>query len=141
TDVFRNQNSTDQEASAREVLARALMEEGKLAEAREEIEGAGKLTVADLATRLSLAVTGVKQSASAGNQEEVRMSLQASLAEAARLRLAGSQLEIKLALAEIASPAEPALRTLEVEAEKSGYRLIAAKAAHIRQSKLDASRH
>jgi len=142
---FVKEKSADQEAEARETLARALMEQGKQTEALQEIEIAGKLAVEDRAIRLSLAVTGAKLSARASNNQEARTSLQASLAEAARLKLVNLQLEIRLALGETenfsdAASAQNYLNTLEQDANRRGYLLVAAKAGRLRQAKLAESR-
>ena len=142
---FEKEKSADQEASARETLARSLMEQGKLADAMEEIDTASKLPVENRAIRLSLTVTGAKLSARSGKLDAARRSLKASLDEATRLQLAGKQLEIRLALAEFenssdAGGAESQLRTLESDATRSGYLLLAGKAARLRQAKVAAYR-
>lgn len=134
---FEKEKSPDQEASARETLARALMEQGRQAEAMAEIETAARLPVEDRVARLSLAVTGAKVSARAGKLDAARESLKASLTEAARLQLAGEQLEIRLALAEYESFTTS---TLEDDATKGGYLLVAAKATRLRQARLAESR-
>jgi len=140
---FEKEKTPDQEAGARETLARALMEQGKQAEAVAQIETAGKLPVEDRIVRLALAVTGAKLSARAGKLDIARASLKASLADAARLQWAGEQLEIRLALAGIDNPSDAPnlLQKLEQDADSSGYRLIAAKAARLRQSQLATSRN
>ena len=74
----------DLEASAREMLARALFAQGKLAEAQKEIETAGKLSPQDRTIRLSIAITAAKLNARAGKITEARHALEAAFAEASR---------------------------------------------------------
>jgi len=142
---FEKEKIVDLEASAREMLARALFAQGKLAEAQKEIETAGKLSPQDRTIRLSIAITAAKLNARAGKVTEARHALEAAFAEASRLKLTGFQLEIRLAQAETESasdpvPAQEHLKFLESEARNAGYLLVAGKAAHLRQTKFEQSR-
>ncbi len=138
--AFRGEKTPDQEASAHETLARVLMAQGKHEEAVEEIRAASALGPRDNDVRMAVAVTGARLSAWKGNVAEARQSLETSLVEARRLKLASAQLDIRLALAEIelssdAPSARAHLRSLEQEARSSGYLSIAAKAARLEQSR------
>jgi tetratricopeptide (TPR) repeat protein len=136
--VFRNERDPDDEASAHEALARILMAENKNDEAVEEITAAKALASQDKAVRAEVAITGAKLSARKGNLAEARQSLEASLIEVRRLKMAGVQLEIRLAQGEIELTSDPAsarahLQLVEQDARSSGYLLIATKAAKLLQ--------
>jgi class 3 adenylate cyclase/tetratricopeptide (TPR) repeat protein len=129
-DEFAAEKLVDSEAGARNILARALIEEAKLPESRSELDRAQKLPSQDRAIRLSLAITNARLRAREGQEPEARKELDASLAEANKMELAGLSLEIKLALSELEAAsnprsAEPHLRELENEARAKGYLLLA----------------
>jgi tetratricopeptide (TPR) repeat protein len=134
--AFRSEKTPDQEASAHETLARVLMAQGKQEQAIEEINTAKTLTSHDTEVRMAVAVTGARLAAGKGNVADARQSLETSLVETRRLKLAGAQLDIRLALAEIELPSDAAsarahLRVIEQDAINSGYLLIAGKAARL----------
>jgi tetratricopeptide (TPR) repeat protein len=138
--VFRSEKTPDDEASAHETLARVLMAQGKNEQAVEEIAAARALSLQDNAVRAAVVVTGARLSAWKGNFAEARQALDTGLAEVRRLKMAGVQLEIRLAQAEIelksdAAAARPGLQALEQDAKTSGYLLIAAKAERLLQSR------
>jgi tetratricopeptide (TPR) repeat protein len=135
-EAFRSQRTPDVEASAHETLARVLMAQGKHEEAIEEINTAKALASHDNEVRMAVAATGARLGAGKGNVAEARQSLETSLVEARRLKLAGAQLDVRLALAEIELPSDAAsaraqLRSIEQDATSSGYLLIAGKAARL----------
>jgi tetratricopeptide (TPR) repeat protein len=133
---FRSEKTPDQEAAAHETLARVLMAVGKPEQAFEEINTAKAIGSHDGEVRMAVAVTGARLGAGKGSVAEARQSLETSLVEARRLKLAGAQLDIRLALAEIelssdAASARAQLRSIEQDAIHSGYLLIAGKAARL----------
>jgi tetratricopeptide (TPR) repeat protein len=136
--AFRGEKTPDEEASAHETLARVFMAQGKHEQAVEEINTAKALGSHDNEVRMAVAVTGARLSAWKGNVAEARQSLETSLVEARRLKLASAQLDVRLALAEIelssdAPSGRAHLQSLEQEARDSGYLLVARKAARLQQ--------
>ena len=135
---FQKEKAADREAAARELLARALLAQGNQKDATAEINTAGRLAVEDAAIRLSMAITGARLNAAGGNRSEAERLLKESFAEAARLKLSGALLEIRLAQAELAdNPAASIanLKFIERDARKDGYILIASKANRLSQSR------
>ncbi|HTB16634.1 MAG TPA: tetratricopeptide repeat protein, partial [Bryobacteraceae bacterium] len=132
---FQKEKVIDQEAAARDILTRTLMAQNKLAPALEEINAARNLMPHDRAIRISLDITAARLRALAGNAAEAHQLLSASFADAARLKLAGAQLEIRLAQAEVEKGSAPSasLPFIERDARKDGYLLIAQKANRLSQ--------
>jgi tetratricopeptide (TPR) repeat protein len=131
---FQKEKVVDQEALARDVVARALIAQNKLDPAQDEINIAKKLAPQDRAIRISIGVTTARLRARGGNIAEARQLLSDSFAEASRLKLAGVQLEIRLAQAEVeTTPSKPTLQFIERDAKKDGYLLIAQKASRLGQ--------
>jgi tetratricopeptide (TPR) repeat protein len=129
-DEFGKEKLVDSEAGARNILTSALMQEGKLAEARNEVDRALKLLPQGRAIRLSLATTDARLKAREGNEPEARKELDVSLAEAGKIGLVGLILEIRVAQAEVAATLNPKLAErhlleLENEARARGYLLLA----------------
>lgn len=136
--AFKSEKTPDEEASAHETLARILMAQGKRDQALAEISAAKALASEDQAVRIAIAVTGARLGALKGNAAEARQSLESSLVEARRLKLTSAQFDIRLAQAEIerashAASARAQPEALEQDARKSGYLLIAAKAAKLQR--------
>ncbi len=136
--AFQSERTPDEEASAHETLARVLMGQGKRDEALAEINDARALASQDHEVRVAVAVTAARLGALKGNAAEAQQSLESSLVEARRLKLTSAQLDIRLALAEIersshAASARAQLGSVEQDARKSGYLLIAAKAARLQR--------
>lgn len=135
---FEKEKTVDQEAAARDMLARALSAQGKLAQAMEQIDAARNLKPRDPAVRIAIDITAARVRARNGSIPEARPLLSACFAEAARLKLAGLLLEIRLAQAEVenlaaASSASATLPFLERDAKAGGYLLIADKAVRLSQ--------
>jgi tetratricopeptide (TPR) repeat protein len=131
---FQREKNVDSEADARDIIARVLMQHGKLTEASAEIEAAMRLSPEERSIRLTLAATAARINALRGQSADARQALLSALAEASRLRLVGCQFEIRLAQAEIEGISNPVsartlLQALEADAKRAGYLLIAAKAA------------
>ncbi len=134
---FRAEKQAVTEAFAHEVLARALLAQGRLAEAKKTISRATTLPKngQNLALRLSVAITAARVRAATGKSAEPRKSLESTLAEAKKYGYLGYQLEARLALGEIemksgnAAAGRTRLAALEKEATAKGFGLIARKAA------------
>ncbi len=133
----------DDEITATIVLARALLSQGKLPEARQVAERVRSRAQdsQNPAVRMSVAMTDARLSAAAGEFPPAFSELEAALAEAADLGMLGLVFEARLALGEIEIAAGKAgaaglaargharLRTLAEEAESAGFGLIARAAA------------
>ena len=135
---LQKEQVVDQEAAAREILARALSAEGKLGPALEQIDMARNLMAHDPAIRIAVDITSARLRARNGDLAAARQLLSDCFAETARFELAGLQLEIRLAQAEVenraqASSANATLPFLERDAKASGYLLIAEKASRLGQ--------
>ena len=134
---FSAEKLVDSEADARNTLARALIEEGKLTEARSEANRGLKHAPQDRIVRLSLAITDARLKGHEGRKPEARKELADSLAEADKMALASLRLEIKLAQAELETPSDPGLakqrlHEVEDEARAKGYLLLASHAQRSR---------
>jgi len=134
---FSAEKLVDSEADARNTLARALIEEGKLTEARSEVNRGLKHAPQDRIIRLSLAITDARLKGHEGRKPEARKELADSLAEADKMALASLRLEIKLAQAELETPSDPGLakqrlHEVEDEARAKGYLLLASHAQRSR---------
>jgi tetratricopeptide (TPR) repeat protein len=133
---FQKEKVVDQGAAAREILARALLAQGKLAASVQEIDAARMPMPQDRAIRISVDITAARLRARNGSVTEARQLLSNCFAEAARLKLAGVQLEVRLAQAEVenasaAGSAKASLQFLERDAEANGYLLLAQKAKRL----------
>lgn len=129
-DEFQKEKALDREAASHEVLARALLAQAKQSDALAEINAAKKLATQDAAIRISIAITAARLNAPE-NAVEALKALKESFAEAARLKLTGALLEVRLAEAELESDPTKAsanLQFVERDARKDGYLLIASKA-------------
>jgi ATP/maltotriose-dependent transcriptional regulator MalT len=129
------ENDSEQEASARDVLAQSLMAQGKLSEAKSEIAGATDIKAQAQTTRLSLAITSARLLAKEGKITESRRALQGVLQRASDMKLVGYQLLGRLAQAEVQAEggdvagARSNLRQLGRDANGLGFELIARKAS------------
>ena len=132
---FQKEKVVDQEAVARDILTRTLMVQGNLAPAREQIDAAKQLMPRDRAIRIFVAITAARLRARSGNAAEAHQLLSDCFAEASALKLAGAQLEIRLAQAEVESGSSQSpsasLPFIERDAKKAGYLLIAQKASRL----------
>jgi tetratricopeptide (TPR) repeat protein len=137
-EAFRSQTTRDDEASARETLARALLAQGKQAQALEEVNAGQALSPRDFVVRASVAMAAARIAARSGGLSQGQEMVESCLRDADHLRLAGVQLELRLAQAEIekesdSSVARAHLQSLEREARDLGYLLIANKARSLNQ--------
>ncbi len=140
--MLRDAKQNDDSASAYTVLAEALLAEQKPQDALAAIEEGRSLLISsgDPAVRLSAAISAARVRAAVGKPEEAERILNTSLAEAAKYRMTGMQLEAGLALAEIGihggrSVASRArLAQIERRAQQAGFGLIAREAGALRLS-------
>ena len=135
---FQQEKLVDQQADARNTLARSLLKQGKLGDAQAQVDQAMNLSPQDRTVRISLAITAAKLKARSGNTSDARKDLDACMADAAKMKLVGTQFEIALAQAEILAATEPKsavarLQSLNGEARSKGFLKIAADADRARQ--------
>lgn len=134
---FQEQGASDNEAAAREVLARALMAQSKVTEAQTEIDRATRLSPRDCGVRLSLAITRARVLAQAKHFAAATQSLETTLAEARTGKLAGVELEAELAKGEIGllagnvRAAHAQLHDVEKKAAQKRFLLIARRASRL----------
>jgi TolB-like protein len=133
-DAFQDQKNADLETDALGTLARALVMEGKLPEARKAIERAKGLPAQDESIRLKLRVSEVYLLAREGKSSEASRMVAECVQEASGRKWKRSEFEALLAKAEIelqtgATPsAKLAAKRLQVDANAAGFALIARKA-------------
>jgi tetratricopeptide (TPR) repeat protein/class 3 adenylate cyclase/TolB-like protein len=138
-DTFANQSKVDNEADARTVLAQALLEQGNSAEARNQLDLALKLSPRDQPIRFSLLVANALCNSQTGKSKEAQSELAEALQKTEKLRLVKSSLQIRLALAQLDSAANPKLaaqrlQSFETDASSKGYVLLASEARRKRES-------
>ena len=139
-EVFAGEKSAENEGRACTFLARALLGEGKLSDARGAI---GRATSAversrSHSERLRLAITAAMVQAASGERADrakAGKELRSIADESAQIGFVGLQFEARLAQAEISSPQSSPnrarLRALEQDAAAKGFGLIAQKAAEL----------
>jgi class 3 adenylate cyclase/tetratricopeptide (TPR) repeat protein len=130
---FAAEKLVDNEADARNTLARALLQQEKLADARTETDRGLALAPRDRTIQLGLEVTDARLKAREGKVAEAVKELATSAAEAERMELAGSRLQIELAQAEAEAASNPTaarakLQAVENDAQAKGYLQVAADA-------------
>jgi class 3 adenylate cyclase/tetratricopeptide (TPR) repeat protein len=135
---YQEEKLVSQEAEARNTLARALLLQGKLREAKDELDAADTLAVPEQSTRLSLDITRARFNAGSGKVANASAVLEKALREATRLHLYGKELEIRLARLEVSKLESQrldlaSLQELESEARNKGYVMIAQRAANLRK--------
>lgn len=134
SEEFRTENSPGQELAARDVLAQALLAQGKVKDASTEVNQAAQLTVTDLSTQLSFEITRGRVSARAGNPADGLAKIVAAGERAKQIGMIPYALQARLAAAEIqiaqcdAASARTDLTSLHSEASRLKYNLIASKA-------------
>jgi eukaryotic-like serine/threonine-protein kinase len=134
---FGAEKDVNNEASSREVLARALLDQGKLPEAESMIEGARKLRVQDRTVLLSLRITDARLKARTGKKSEALRGLSGVIHDAESMKLPGYEFEARLAKAEIElqgadSPVSRSdLKILQERARQKSFLLIGRKAAQL----------
>jgi serine/threonine protein kinase/tetratricopeptide (TPR) repeat protein len=143
--LFHRQKAPDSEAAAEGVLARSLLAEGKVPQARQAAARASAIALKTQVqtVRLMGAIVEARVTAASGQAQDAAKalrSLEHTLQEASRTGRVALELEARLALGEVglkaAQPgAAEALAALEKEATTKGYGLIARKAAAARQAR------
>lgn len=132
---FEAEKSHDNEIAASDILARALMAQDKLADAESLIQRVAKSPPQDRTVRLSLAITHARLKARRGKSVEAIRDLSGALDEARKMQLVGYEFEARLAQAEIelqtgkSDLARSHLKSLQDEAARKGFRLIARRAS------------
>jgi len=146
-EVFAAQKAADWEASAQAVLARSLLGGKRPDDARKALERALALSAKSSSphVRLTVAAAAGRVMATNGKVEEALLRLDAALAEAVRLHLAGLQLELRLARGEIRigsgqTAATQDLLMLAEDARARGFGLVARKAEAILRTSSGKSR-
>jgi len=135
SEMFRKQHNFDDDMWANAVLARALLAQGRGAEAAKEIDAAGavaaKLQNEEVRLKFGLAAASVRAASGAPTDvAAAARSLEATLAEAAKQGYVPYQYEARLALGELeiksghAAAGRARLETLEKEAKARGFGLI-----------------
>jgi tetratricopeptide (TPR) repeat protein len=133
-DAFRVQKNADLEMDALATLARALVAQGKLAEARNAMERAKSLPAQDESIRLKLTITDACLLAREGKAAEASRLLAETTQKASERKWKRSEFEAILARAEIESQSGelPSTRLLakrlQSDANAAGFALIARKA-------------
>ena len=132
---FREEKDADLEVAARDAVARSLLEQGRLTEAKLEIAAASRLNIQSQPGRLAIAITSARLLAKQGMNKESERILGDVLKRATAMKLVGHQFLARLAQSEIQAAAGDTdsaranLRRLGSDAEKSGFRLVARRAA------------
>jgi serine/threonine protein kinase/tetratricopeptide (TPR) repeat protein len=135
---FHTQNRTDYEAAAHTLTARCLLQSGKLAEAKAEIQQAQKMVKTDdHVAHLPVAIASARIATASGDLANAQKLLDAALAEASSANLLYFQYGARLALGELeiksgrVGAGRARLTTLEKDANGKGFLLIAHKAAAV----------
>ena len=135
---FHKQNQADYEAAAHTLAARCLLQLGKLAEAKAELQQAEKLVKADdHVAHLPVAITGARIATASEDLANAQKLLDAALAEASKANLLYFQYDARLALGELeiksgrVGAGRARLTTLVKDAQGKGFLLIARKAASV----------
>jgi eukaryotic-like serine/threonine-protein kinase len=133
---FHTRNRADYEAAAHTLTARCLLQSGKLAEARAEIQQAEKLVKTDdHVAHLPVVIDSARIVAASGDLEAARRLLGEALSEATKANLLFFQYDARLALGELdvksgnVAAGRARLTKLEDNARGKGFLLIARKAA------------
>jgi class 3 adenylate cyclase/tetratricopeptide (TPR) repeat protein len=135
---FQREKLVDQEAGARNVLARSLFAQGKIPDAQAEASRALSLSPQDRTVRLSLAITAARLKARSGKATDARKELEACMADAVKMKLVGTAFDIQLAQAEVLAASDlksalARLQALQGDAKAKGYLRVATDAERARQ--------
>ena len=142
-DAFQQEKLVDQEADARNVVAKALIAEGKISDAQTEANQAMSLSPQDRAVRLSLGITAARLKARAGNTADAKKDLDGYMTDAVKMKLVGTTFDVTLAETELLAASDPKsalarLQTLAADAKAKGYLEVAAEAERARAELLRA---
>ncbi len=133
---FQEDKMSDEELGAHTARARAFLAEGKVTDARREINAAQAIAAkaSHRGPRLEFAIVAARLHAALGENDGAKKELQSALDQADQMGFLEYQFEARLALGEIEmKSAEPAtgrasLATLEKDATAKGFLLVARKA-------------
>ncbi len=134
---FHSEQQSDDELAASVVLTRALLAEGKPADARHEVEASELLAKKsqNRLAQLQFALASARVVVSSDKPESARAELERILKDARAHGFVGLEFEVRLALAELeersgrSAAAQAQLLSLERTARIKGFGLIARKAA------------
>jgi serine/threonine protein kinase/tetratricopeptide (TPR) repeat protein len=137
---LRKAKRSEDETTITCLLARALLAQGKFANARQELDGISALALnnQNIGTRLDFTIVSARVLAALGSPLPAKNSLDNAIAEATKAGFLKYEFEARLALAETEMKAglaaEPSARLVELEtdAKARGFVLIAHKAAAAR---------
>ena len=135
---FRTQKMADDEVSARAMLARVLIAEGRRADAKEEVDSARRLAVRsqNRDALLALTIAAASVLSAEGHPGEAREVLAAKLKDTRNRARLDLRYEARLAMGEIemssgrTTTGSTRLNALEKDATAKGFLLIARRAAH-----------
>ena len=139
--------AADDEILARSVLARSLLALGKTNDAQRELDGTRELAAKsqNLAARLRLAMVAAQVRSAMGSPSLAERSLQVVLTESSLHTFVPYELEVRLALGDIeassgkADLAQVHLASLQKEAARRGFLLIATRAVSAMRSPIRAA--
>jgi eukaryotic-like serine/threonine-protein kinase len=137
-DAFREDQYADEEIFAESILSRALLQQGKVDEARAAIAQAVRLSekTQDVNVRISVMIDQAYVMAASSNLGRAESTAREALTRALNLGLFRLQLEASLALGQIQimepnhAAGRARLQTLETRARTKGFELIAQNAAN-----------
>jgi serine/threonine protein kinase/tetratricopeptide (TPR) repeat protein len=141
---FQAEKSTDQEIAARDVLAQILMAQRRFSEAQAEVESARKLSSQNVLVSMGLDITNERLRVQTGHASESIRDLEKIINRAKGMKLLTYEFQARLAqvegcvFAKDVNSARSRLETLQRDATKAGFQLIASKAS-VRKSTLDPS--
>jgi ATP/maltotriose-dependent transcriptional regulator MalT len=133
---FKKEKRVEEEVSAHATLATTLLELGRLANAKAEVEQLTKLarTNQSYSSRLNTEIVAARVLSGSGKSEDAVRSLRRTIKDAQKTGFFVRQLEARLALAEIEAKSgkkkesQDLLHSVERDARGKGFLLIARKA-------------
>jgi eukaryotic-like serine/threonine-protein kinase len=138
-DAFHQQNNGDLETDALATLARALVQDNKVADARAAINRAKALPAQDQGIRLRLAISEAYVLAKEGKLPDALRTLTETIQKTVDLKLKRLELEARLAKAEAIEmatnsnpPGKADAKKIATEATAAGYLLIAHRASLVK---------
>jgi tetratricopeptide (TPR) repeat protein len=139
-DEFEAEKNGDQGALACNIVAQALLAQGRTEEAQTQYERGLRLSPLDVTVNLSLAITGARIKANRPGAKGAQPELAAVVARARQSKLPAYELQARLGLAQaqlVAGEiiaARNGLRSVQQDASKLAFRLIARKAGDLLKS-------
>jgi tetratricopeptide (TPR) repeat protein/class 3 adenylate cyclase/TolB-like protein len=131
---FASEKDPDNETLAHDIVAQALIKQGKFSDAQAEIQQAQKLPSGDRTIRLSLEVTSARVMTKSGDFAGSAKKANDALAEANAIKAVPILFQARLAKGELQlashrpEQARATLRSLQSDASKRGFQLLARKA-------------